>query len=420
VSNDGDVVVFTTGSALTADAHDNSGEGHLYRLSVASGRLETLTAGVGTDVPGAPPGSFRVGVPAISDDADTVYFTAGSPTLSVVPLYVSRHDQTKRIAVMTNGDAPLAQSGAQASPSGRYLVFTARTRLAAAAGGAAGQVQRYLFDAETGRATCVSCDADGRPTVGVDDFIGYRQGFEQRRAHYVLDDGTTFVETTDALLPQDTNGRRDVYAWRDGRIRLISPGTGQYGATFVDASPDGRDVFIATRDQLATQDRDDLVDVYDARVDGGFASSGNGPGAPCTGDSCQSEPTPPPSLDLAGSTDFSGSGNVLAPSSSPRSIKLSVSSTAALAGGRMRIVVRLPAAGRLAISGSGLAKSARVISGRGAAAMTVSLTKSARQKLARKRKLLVRATLRFTPVGGKPLSLQRQLTFTTPSQRKGR
>ena len=39
---------------------------------------------------------------------------------------------------------------------------------------------------------------------------------------------------------------------------------------FLDASASGDDVFFATRERLAPTDTDELVDVYDARVDGGF------------------------------------------------------------------------------------------------------------------------------------------------------
>ena len=72
---------------------------------------------------------------------------------------------------------------------------------------------------------------------------------------------------------RDINGKADVYMWEDGELSLISTGKAARPSKFVDASADGDDVFFTTRERLVGADVDDQVDVYDARVGGGFAGA---------------------------------------------------------------------------------------------------------------------------------------------------
>ena len=57
---------------------------------------------------------------------------------------------------------------------------------------------------------------------------------------------------------------------------------------FIDASVSGDDVFIETASQLVGQDADSKLDIYDARVGGGFPFT---PAVPsCAGDACKAPP----------------------------------------------------------------------------------------------------------------------------------
>jgi hypothetical protein len=51
-------------------------------------------------------------------------------------------------------------------------------------------------------------------------------------------------------------------------------------------------MFVATGDQLVPADTDDLRDVYDVRVDGGFPSSPSVPPACGSPDACRGPRTP--------------------------------------------------------------------------------------------------------------------------------
>src|SRR5690606_27106303 len=73
-----------------------------------------------------------------------------------------------------------------------------------------------------------------------------------------------------------------VYQWRDGRLTLISPGTGDHDAHYVGNSADGSTVFFATYERiLPNQDTNHGRDLYAARVGGGFPDPAPSPvGAP--------------------------------------------------------------------------------------------------------------------------------------------
>jgi hypothetical protein len=135
-----------------------------------------------------------------------------------------------------------------------------------------------------------------------------------------------FFDSYDALSPRDTNGRQDVYEWeapgegrceessssfspRDGGcVDLISSGKSTVDSEFLDASPSGSDVFFTTLSSLLPQDPG-LVDVYDARVDGGLPAPAGRPGV-CEGEACQPAAVGPVDV-TPGSLTFSGHGDLL-------------------------------------------------------------------------------------------------------------
>jgi hypothetical protein len=119
-----------------------------------------------------------------------------------------------------------------------------------------------------------------------------------------------FFETPDPLVPQDTNGLKDVYEWEDGTIYLISSGQGTNGSVFAGASSNGDDVFVMTTDHLAPQDIESATEIYDARVDGGFPYRPFTSG--CDSGQCQGPQTPAPSFGAPASATFVGLGNPVA------------------------------------------------------------------------------------------------------------
>ena len=135
-----------------------------------------------------------------------------------------------------------------------------------------------------------------------------------------------FFDSFVSLVPRDTNGKEDVYEWEvvgsgdcttqnsafsamnGGCVSLISSGESPQDSHFMDASATGSDVFFATGASLLPQDTG-LIDVYDARVEGGFPAAEAGP-APCEGEACQGSPVPPNDVTPA-SASFDGPGDLV-------------------------------------------------------------------------------------------------------------
>jgi len=147
-----------------------------------------------------------------------------------------------------------------------------------------------------------------------------------------------YFNSFEALVSTDVNGEEDVYQWSrpgtgdepgecttasptyhevsGGCIDLISSGTDPEGSELVDISADGKDVFFKTYESLVGQDPDRL-DIYDARVGGGFA----GPVAPpiiCQGEGCPGPATTPPSPPPAPASTTPGPGNPTWPQPKPK------------------------------------------------------------------------------------------------------
>jgi hypothetical protein len=211
----------------------------------------------------------------------------------------------------------------------------------------------YLYDAGTGKLDCVSCDSSGTRPVGPANLgSGGRYLYDPRNLSE--NGGRLFFESPDALVPQDSNGLVDVYEWEqsgvgtctsdsatyrassEGCVFAISDVAGGYESRFLDATPSGENVFIATKDQLVSATyANSRVNLYDVRVGGGFPE----PAAPpsCTNaDSCKPPVSPQPQVFGApASATFSGPGNPPPPASPPAIVK-PVRKTVKCAKGRTR------------------------------------------------------------------------------------
>jgi hypothetical protein len=230
--------------------------------------------------------------------------------------------------------------GVRVTADGSHLAFMSNRSLTgydnteAVSGKAA--VEVFLYDADADELTCVSCNASGaRPRGG-----GTRQAYqvnkpeqaespwwtaawippwehEHQAARLLSDDGNRlYFNAVDSLVPWDTNGVQDVYQWEaqgtgtcqraGGCVSLISTGSSPFYSEFVDATPDGSDVFIRTASSIDPRDPG-AFDIYDVRVGGGYPPPPPPP-PPCVGDSCQNVPEPPVDPTPA-SASFRGAGD---------------------------------------------------------------------------------------------------------------
>ncbi len=173
----------------------------------------------------------------------------------------------------------------------------------------------FLYDAAAEHLTCVSCNPTGARPTGVHNvelsgegrgrLVDRPRSWSERwlsgniptwthlsltEAPYpsrmLFDNGRMFFMSAEALVPQDTNGKEDVYEFEPpgvggcttesetygessgGCVSLISSGTSHNESTFLDASASGNDVFFVTSSRLAGGDTDTSFDVYDATICG--------------------------------------------------------------------------------------------------------------------------------------------------------
>jgi hypothetical protein len=186
--------------------------------------------------------------------------------------------------------------------------------------------EAYIYDLSSGSFTCVSCNPSGAPPLANVSLYSVTAGvslFSSPSPPLLSEDGSrAFFQTTEALVPQDTNGANDVYEWEHGHIYLISSGQGgEYGVSgqggggiggltgseLVGASSNGDDVFFVTADRLVPQDEESSRAIYDARVGGGFPYTP--PGHGCDSGQCQGPQTPAPVFAPPASSTFVGVGN---------------------------------------------------------------------------------------------------------------
>ncbi len=333
-SADGSKVFFTSNAELTNDAYtgpdDNAPNLYEYELSGEPGVPGRLTD---LSVDDSGNGAGVLGVVQISEEGSYVYFVAeGELAEHAAPgapnLYVS-HDGAAPAFIATLGandggvwgrDGEIDNS-AVVSPSGAYLAFQSGSSLTGydneqAQPGECGEgegtcTEIYLYDAATGGLACASCNPTGAAPTGEASFRpSFDPSYETYRQRNLAEDGALFFDSGDALVPKASDGRLNVYEYENGQVHAISDVAGGYEAFFLDASPDGSNVFFATADQLLPEDIGNNVMVWDARVGGGYPVPTAPP--PCnSGDACKPPPTPLPAvLGVPASATFSGPGNL--------------------------------------------------------------------------------------------------------------
>jgi hypothetical protein len=294
---DGSKAFFIDATALTDAPGDNGG---LYEYDVDTDGLRNLTPNPAGD-------PQAEGVLGVGENGDFVHFVAraalaagaqaGAPNL-----YVARDGAIEFVATLAAGDAPnwspiLEARTARVTPDGTHLVFLSTASLTGYdnTDPVSGQPHRelFLYDATEDRLLCVSCNPSGARPIGKASLpVATSPSYLPR---VLSDDGSRVLfESEDALVPTDTNRRRDVYEFVDGRAQLISSGTSGDLSALVDVSPSGRDVFFTTRARLLPVDRDSNSDIYDARIGGGFPIA-SGP-LPCEGEACRSPFSAPVSV----------------------------------------------------------------------------------------------------------------------------
>lgn len=287
-------VFFLDSRALTDDAP--VGSQSLYMYEVESDEVTNLSADSSSTEDGAPIAEM-VGS---SDDGSYVYFLSQNQLIEGQEGVPGEYS----IYLWHEGDLSLAVPGVEIGPNavrrsqdhvsadGRFLLHGDSTRLTAYDNrDAAAETpvrEYYLYDSTADRLTCVSCKTSGERPEGTPDGGSSIPDNPPRQGSHVpiaiSDDGSrVFFQSRDSIVPEDVNGKQDAYMWEQGSPSLVSTGQSGDPSSFVGASRSGDDVFFVTRERIVPTDQDNNLDVYDARVGGGFPYLA--PPPPCEGES---------------------------------------------------------------------------------------------------------------------------------------
>ncbi len=260
-----------------------------------------------------------------------------------------------------NQNADSAYLTARVSPSGRYLAFMSSAPITGydntdqSSGKADEEV--YLYDSATASLRCVSCNPTGARPNGVLDAEGTGEGIgllaDRRKvwighwlagdipgwtaenlvsalyqSRYLSNQGRLYFDSPDDLVPQATNQKEDVYEYEPsglgdcespsgGCVGLISGGGSDHESAFLEATPNGSDVFFVTEAQLLPQDTDTAFDIYDARecTAGSPCLSPKPPPTPGCGTADACRPAEPAQPIIGAPSVFPGSN--IAPHSTP-------------------------------------------------------------------------------------------------------
>jgi len=328
------------GGAVVSMSEDGS---HVYFVAV--GELTTLPNGLGQTA------------------------IAGSPNLYG---FDTETNQTKFVATLTAGDGILTGettggSGAgggvtdrlaQTTPGGRYLLFDSFAKLITTGHEAdtSGAQQVYRYDFQSGDLVRISISHEGfgnnGNSAGLNALIGFKPISISKYVHSsgalpaindinraITEDGSEVVFMTAEQLQADANSGStpscdfssstdneavssagcQVYLWHEcaggrcadgesGVVNLISYGQGPAEGGLAAISGSGSDIFFETKSELVAQDTDELGDIYDAHIDGGFPAPTPEPS--CSGEACQGASSGPPSFGSSGTSTFTAGGNL--------------------------------------------------------------------------------------------------------------
>ncbi len=389
VAGDGRYAFFNTSSnTRLTDSTPSTGfpgtSQHLYRYD---GETQDL-AYIGTAQNN---GTDLVQVSADGEAAVFVSRLQQSPPSSVNGLYTAYfwHSDSgvKKVAAFDSGAAMAAgqRSLRSLSANGRYFAFSDTSRTLSLSFGIDNRTENctvagmpsmchmvYVYDYQEDELSCVSCNPDGSPPKfdsGDPRVVApvrpqYLPGYVRMMQHQmriVTEDGSVFFTTVDGLVPEDRNGMKDAYAWKDGQLRLISRARAGRSSRFLDASVDGKYVYFSTSDPIAPGDSGTSPDIYATFAGAGFVEESLAEEPVCGGPDCRSAARNVPAAPVIGSVDFVGAGN-LEERAEPGRARVSVLVPRRVRAGRAVIRVRVPGAGKVTVTGSGLRRQAKRVS----------------------------------------------------------
>jgi hypothetical protein len=360
-SSDGSKVFFLSRQALLPGSEEGVLALYEFDFSALGGQRVSLVA---------PHAASGGGVMRVSEDGSHVYFvstevlatnpdakneqaTPGADNMYVLDTNTSAVTFVATLSETDREDWKEADGReVEATPDGRFITFSSFNDLTPDAHGVEVR-QLYRYDAVTGSLIRVSIGENGFADNGnMGNFVMQAPEFgshvrtasratamswagsqEGRRIFFGGSAALTKYASNEVCV-HETGGEcvalaQNIYEWEQegdgscpsgqsaGCVFLISDGKDHHAITngsavaMIGASPTGDDVFFTTADPLGPQDTDTQSDLYDARVEGGFATEA--PPPPCGGAGCEGPASTSPTFSTPASELLSGPGNVSPP-----------------------------------------------------------------------------------------------------------
>jgi hypothetical protein len=325
-SQDGSKVFFTTEQDLLPGAATSNL--YEYNFHAAKG-AKVLRVSAGTEQ------AEVLGVARVSEDGSHVYFVArGVLTTEPDPFLAPGHatavagqpnlylfeqneghpgGHVRFVATLAEGDGRLwgaiDNRPVQATPDGGVLVFVSEADLTP--GDTSNQPQVFLYDAGEGNLVRVSTGQQGyspgelsalqhQAQIPIQIYRVQQSSTQSTNLALTSDGHDVLFQSSGALTPSAVGaaevGASSVYLYHRsapqeiGNVYLLAAGRSGLSASATGLDADGTDAFFETVDQPVAADGDTQYDIYDARVNGGFATTLQ---QPCEGEACHSFPLPP-------------------------------------------------------------------------------------------------------------------------------
>lgn len=420
MSEDGRYIWFVTKDKLTADAPEDPGLPKAYRYDVGAGTLTYLPEADFSPSEGVNAYGFLY---RTSYDGSRALILSGSGDLEI-----SRVGQPPLVVASDFVDAAAGETAPRVdsrfSQDGNTLVFTSPKALRGETDHPTGTTQLYRYVLGDDQLQCVSCgpaDAPVKGSAAISNWtgVGNKSHAEPRPAvdsRALSEDGeTVFFDTPWRMVAADRNDVSDVYELRGGKVHLISSGAsvdtagtepGLGGSFFVDSSASGRDVFFTSVQGLVPTDQDGSYDMYDARVDGGFAAPPPPP-TPCSGEACKPPLSESPPGARVGSLAGSGRGN----GHGPKTASLKIAKPKTIRGSVGSLRVRVPGPGSISLSGQGVRKVTKRARRAASYHVPVPLSAKSRRTLRKRTQMKIKVRVTFDPKVGSTISKTVTLTF---------
>ncbi|HEY5342082.1 MAG TPA: hypothetical protein VIJ66_00265 [Solirubrobacteraceae bacterium] len=329
-SRNGSRVFFTTEQPLLPADADFGNDIYECELPGDGGRTPTASSEVvnacpdlkAVSVTGTSEGAEVRSVVAVSQEGSDVYFIAGGVLTTApndqghaaepgannlyaweAPTATYPNGHTSFIGVLPEEET----EHVQLTPDGRYFVLQTEGDLTNDDTSTVAQVFRY--DAANEELVRISTGQEGFNADGnteIDPATIARGAYG--RLTVSADGSYVAFQSDDALTPSVHGGIHNTYLWHNGAIRLISDGTdASEAAGLIGMNAAATNIFFTTQDPLVAGDEGTAVDVYDARIDGGFPA----PLEPkCEGEACQGNLIVAPATEIHGGSGVAIDGNL--------------------------------------------------------------------------------------------------------------